>query len=69
MASLVMAQVTMNPMGQLEATLNPNLADKEKLVLACQCAEMFARLAAQGFVQMEELDKPKILVPQMGFRL
>lgn len=66
---MMMAQVTIDNFNRLEVTLNPSLGDKERVVLACQCAEMFAKLAGQGVIQMEEMDKPKILVPQVGFRL
>ena len=66
-----MAQVTIDAFGKLEATVNANLEERQKIVLACQCAEMFARLAAQAVLAMdaEEQKKPKILVPQVGFKL
>jgi len=65
-----MAQVTLDPFGKLEATVNANLEERQKIVLACQCAEMFARLAAQAAMAMDtEQNKPKILVPQVGFKL
>jgi hypothetical protein len=68
---MVMAQVTIDNFGRLEATLNPNLSDQEKTVLACQCAEMFAKLGANGAMALggEDAGKPKILVPKVGFRL
>ena len=71
MGNTIMAQVTIDAFGKLEATVNPNLEERQKIVLACQCAEMFARLAAQAVLAMdaEEQKKPKILVPQVGFKL
>ena len=67
---IVMAQVTMDQFGKLEATVNPklNLPDKQKVVPCCQCAEMYARLAAQATIQADD-GKPQILVPQMGLQL
>jgi len=66
---VVMAQVTMDQFGKLEATVNPNLPDKQKAILCCQCVEMYARMAAQAMMESDEDGKPKILVPQMGMRL
>ena len=65
---IVLAQVTMDQFGKLEATLNPTLDEKSKVVLCCQCAEMYARLAAQATIQADD-GKPQILVPQMGLQL
>jgi len=66
---VIMAQVTMDGFGKLEATVNPNLGDKDKVVLACQCAELYARMAAQATMESDDEGKPKILVPQMGLQL
>jgi len=66
----MMASVMMDGTGRLTATVNPNLDEKQKLVLACQCAEMFARIAGQQAMTQEGRDKPKILVPTMtGIKL
>ncbi len=66
----MLAQVTVDQFGKLEASINPNLADREKVVLACQCAEMFAKMAAEGVMVLEGLDgqkKTDIIVPPIGF--
>ena len=66
MPDMMMASVTMDKNGRLTATINPNLDEKQKMVLACQCAEMFARIAAQSAMSQEQVAKPQILVPQMA---
>ena len=68
-SKVVMAQVTMDGFGKLEATVNPNLPDKQKAILCCQCAEMYAHMAAQAMIESDEDGKPKILVPNMGLSL
>ena len=66
----MMASVVMDEQGRMTASVNPNLDDKQKMVLACQCAELFARLGAQVAMAQEMETKPKILVPQMtGIKL
>ncbi|HUW08959.1 MAG TPA: hypothetical protein VM537_04475 [Anaerolineae bacterium] len=70
MANTIMAQVTMDTFGKLEATVNSNLDERQQILLACQCAELFARLAAQVVLATDAEQKtPKILVPQVGFKL
>lgn len=66
----MMASVVMDETGRLTASVNPNLDDKQKMVLACQCAELFARLAGQAALAQEMEAKPQILVPKMtGIKL
>ena len=71
MPNTMMASVTMDETGRMTASLNPNLTDKQRLVLACQCAQMYAQIAAQAaLAQGEEEKKPQILVPKMtGIKL
>ena len=65
MPQVMMASVVMDEGGRLTATVNPTLDERQKMVLACQCAEMFARLAAREAMGQGEGSKPKILVPTM----
>lgn len=66
MPNVMMASVVMDEKGRLTATINPSLDEKGKAVLACQCAEMFARLAAQAVMAQDIQSKPQILVPTMA---
>jgi hypothetical protein len=70
MPKTIMATVVLDEMGRLTATVNSSLEEQQKVVLACQCAEMFARLAAQAVMAQEMDNKPKILVPHLtGLKL
>jgi hypothetical protein len=52
----------------LDAKMNPALSATERTHLACKCAEMFAKLGAEGVVGLSDelakaVVKPRVLRP------
>jgi hypothetical protein len=65
---ILLAQVVGQPNGQLQVNLMPGLEADEQVAMLNQCIQAMAARQMQ-LLNATHASKPKILVPEVGFRL